>query len=109
MFVFVFLGGECWWVEIVCVLVSCLSYMLFDEFFVGIDFIVVGEIRELIGYLKFLGLGVLVMDYNVCEILDLIDWVYIIYDGEVFMEGILLEIVGNEDVWCVYLGDWFSF
>ncbi len=101
-------GGERRRVEIARALASRPSYMLLDEPLAGIDPIAVGEIRELIGHLKSLGLGVLVTDHNVRETLDLIDRAYIIYDGEVLMEGTPSEIVGNEDVRRVYLGERFS-
>ncbi len=101
-------GGERRRVEIARALASRPSYMLLDEPLAGIDPIVVGEIRELISHLKSLDLGVLVTDHNVRETLDLIDRAYIMHEGEVLMEGTPEEIVGNEEVRRVYLGDRFS-
>jgi len=76
--------------------------------FAGIDPIAVGDIRELVKHLKDRGLGVLITDHNVRETLDIIDRAYIIHDGAVLMEGSPEDIVGNEDVRRVYLGDRFS-
>ncbi|NVJ92380.1 MAG: LPS export ABC transporter ATP-binding protein, partial [Methylocystaceae bacterium] len=72
------------------------------------DPIAVGDIRELVKHLKDKGLGVLITDHNVRETLDIIDRAYIIHDGSVLMEGTPQDIVGNEDVRRVYLGDRFS-
>ena len=59
-------------------------------------------------HLKDRGIGVLITDHNVRDTLDIIDRAYIIHDGMVLMEGSPADIVGNEDVRRVYLGDQFS-
>ena len=82
--------------------------MLLDEPFAGIDPIAVGDIRDLVAHLKDRGIGVLITDHNVRETLDVIDRAYIIHDGMMLMEGLPSEIVGNEDVKRVYLGDRFN-
>ena len=82
--------------------------MFLDEPFAGIDPIALGEIRDLVMHLKDRGLGVLITDHNVRETLDVIDRAYIIYDGMVLTEGTPAEIVDNDDVRRVYLGDRFS-
>lgn len=105
--VMVLLGGECCWVEIVCCFVVNLLYFLLDEFFVGVDLIVVGEICGLVYDLKSCGIGVLIIDYNVCEIFEIVDCVYIFYDGYVLKFGMMVEIVEDVQVWCVYLGEIF--
>jgi lipopolysaccharide export system ATP-binding protein len=79
-----------------------------DEPFAGIDPIAVGDIRDLVAHLKDRGIGVLITDHNVRETLDVIDRAYIIHDGMMLMEGAPRDIVKNEDVRRVYLGDRFS-
>jgi len=101
-------GGERRRVEIARALASQPHFILLDEPFAGIDPIAVGDIRELVKHLKDRGLGVLITDHNVRETLDIIDRAYIIHDGAVLMEGQPRDIVGNEDVRRVYLGDRFS-
>lgn len=101
-------GGERRRVEIARALASRPHFVLLDEPLAGIDPIAVGDIRELITHLKDRGIGVLITDHNVRETLDIIDRAYIIHDGMVLMEGTPADIVGNEDVRRVYLGDRFS-
>jgi len=101
-------GGERRRVEIARALASQPHFILLDEPFAGIDPIAVGDIRELVKHLKDRGLGVLITDHNVRETLDIIDRAYIIHDGAVLMEGKPHDIVGNEDVRRVYLGERFS-
>jgi len=100
-------GGERRRVEIARALASQPSFMLLDEPLAGIDPIAVGEIRRLVAHLKDRGLGVLITDHNVRETLDLIDRAYIIHDGRVLKEGDPGEIVADEGVRRVYLGERF--
>ena len=95
-------------VEIARALASNPHFVLLDEPFAGIDPIAVGDIRDLVAHLKDRGIGVLITDHNVRETLDVIDRAYIIHDGIMLMEGVPSEIVGNEDVKRVYLGDRFN-
>ena len=101
-------GGERRRVEIARALASNPHFVLLDEPFAGIDPIAVGDIRDLVAQLKDRGIGVLITDHNVRETLDVIDRAYIIHDGMMLMEGAPTDIVGNEDVRRVYLGDRFS-
>ena len=101
-------GGERRRCEIARALASGPSYMLLDEPFAGIDPIAVGDIQELVRHLTQRGIGVLITDHNVRETLSLIDRAYIIYDGEVLTQGNPEEIIKNEDVRRVYLGDMFG-
>jgi lipopolysaccharide export system ATP-binding protein len=101
-------GGERRRVEIARALASRPSYMLLDEPFAGIDPIAIGDIRKLVRHLKSRGIGVLITDHNVRETLELIDRAYIIYEGQVLIEGRPDEIIANEEVRRVYLGDQFS-
>jgi lipopolysaccharide export system ATP-binding protein len=101
-------GGERRRCEIARALASRPSYMLLDEPFAGIDPIAVGDIQELVRHLTQRGIGVLITDHNVRETLSLIDRAYIIYDGQVLTQGNPAEIIANEDVRRVYLGDMFG-
>lgn len=101
-------GGERRRVEIARSLASNPHFVLLDEPFAGIDPIAVGDIRDLVAHLKDRGIGVLITDHNVRETLEVIDRAYIIHDGMMLMEGAPSDIVGNEDVRRVYLGDRFN-
>ena len=98
-------GGERRRVEIARALASEPSFMLLDEPFAGIDPLAIADIREVIGYLKQRGIGILITDHNVRETLDIIDRASIIAGGEVLFEGTPEEIVANPDVRRVYLGE----
>jgi lipopolysaccharide export system ATP-binding protein len=101
-------GGERRRVEIARALAARPQFMLLDEPLAGIDPIAVGDIRKLITYLKQRGIGVLITDHNVRDCLGIVDRAYILHDGRVLMEGSPEEIVANEDVRRVYLGEGFS-
>jgi lipopolysaccharide export system ATP-binding protein len=101
-------GGERRRCEIARALASGPSFMLLDEPFAGIDPIAVGDIQELVRHLTQRGIGVLITDHNVRETLSLIHRAYIIYDGQVLTQGKPEEIIANEDVRRVYLGDMFD-
>jgi lipopolysaccharide export system ATP-binding protein len=101
-------GGERRRCEIARALASRPSFMLLDEPFAGIDPIAVGDIQALVRHLTRRGIGVLITDHNVRETLNLIDRAYIIYDGNVLTQGTPEEIVNNDDVRRVYLGDMFG-
>lgn len=101
-------GGERRRVEIARALAGRPSFMLLDEPFAGIDPIAIGDIRALVSHLTKRGIGVLITDHNVRETLEMIDRAYIIHDGRVLTEGSPAEIIANEDVRRVYLGDQFT-
>jgi lipopolysaccharide export system ATP-binding protein len=101
-------GGERRRVEIARALATQPSYILLDEPLAGIDPIAVGEIRDLVAHLKDRGIGVLITDHNVRETLEIIDRAYIMHDGQLLMEGTPEEVVANEDVRRVYLGERFA-
>jgi lipopolysaccharide export system ATP-binding protein len=101
-------GGERRRVEIARALASKPSFILLDEPLAGIDPIAVEEVRALVKHLKDRGIGVLITDHNVRETLDVIDRAYIMHDGSVLMEGTPAEIVKNDEVRRVYLGERFS-
>jgi lipopolysaccharide export system ATP-binding protein len=100
-------GGERRRLEIARALATRPSYMLLDEPFAGIDPIAVGDIQALVRHLTERGIGVLITDHNVRETLGLTDRAYIIYSGEVLMEGQTEDIINNPDVRRLYLGEAF--
>jgi lipopolysaccharide export system ATP-binding protein len=100
-------GGERRRVEIARALATRPNFILLDEPLAGIDPIALSDIRDLVVHLKDRDIGVLITDHNVRETLDIIDRAYIIHDGMVLTEGTADEIIGNEDVQRVYLGNRF--
>ncbi len=101
-------GGERRRVEIARCLAADPKYVLLDEPFAGVDPIAVGEIRSLVADLKTRGIGVLITDHNVRETLDIVDRAYILHDGKVLMSGTAEEVVRDENVRRVYLGQSFK-
>jgi lipopolysaccharide export system ATP-binding protein len=101
-------GGERRRVEIARALASRPNYMLLDEPFAGIDPKAVVEIQRLVRRLTTRGIGVLITDHNVRETLALTDRSYIIYSGEVLMEGRKDDIVNDPEVRRLYLGEDFQ-
>lgn len=101
-------GGERRRCEIARLLASNPKYLLLDEPFAGVDPIAVGEIRTLVHDLKNRGIGVLITDHNVRETLEIVDRAYILHDGHVLMSGTTDEVVRDENVRRVYLGQNFS-
>jgi lipopolysaccharide export system ATP-binding protein len=101
-------GGERRRVEIARSLASKPDFILLDEPLAGIDPIAVADIKNLILHLKDRNIGVLITDHNVRETLGIVDRAYIIHDGKVLMEGESAEIVKNQDVRKLYLGENFS-
>ena len=100
-------GGERRRAEIARCLASNPSFVLLDEPFAGVDPIAVGDIRHLVSDLTERGIGVLITDHNVRETLEIVDRAYILHDGTVLMSGTADEVVADEDVRRVYLGDSF--
>lgn len=100
-------GGERRRVEIARCLAADPKYLLLDEPFAGVDPISVGDIRALVSDLKKRGIGVLITDHNVRETLEIVDRAYILHDGTVLMSGTPNDVVENENVRRVYLGDSF--
>ncbi|TNF59405.1 MAG: LPS export ABC transporter ATP-binding protein [Rhodobacteraceae bacterium] len=100
-------GGERRRVEIARCLAADPKYLLLDEPFAGVDPISVGDIRHLVADLRTRGIGVLITDHNVRETLEIVDRAYILHDGQVLMSGTPADVVENENVRRVYLGDNF--
>jgi len=101
-------GGERRRVEIARTLAGHPHFVLLDEPLAGIDPIAVHDIRELIIYLKEKNIGVLITDHNVRETLDIVDRAYIINEGMVLMEGSPSEIIADQNVRRIYLGETFK-
>jgi lipopolysaccharide export system ATP-binding protein len=100
-------GGERRRVEIARALAARPRFILLDEPFAGVDPIAVLEIQRIVRFLKERGIGVLITDHNVRETLGICDHAYIINEGVVLAAGRPEEIVGNETVRRVYLGEHF--
>ena len=101
-------GGQRRKVEIARTLAAKPKIILLDEPFAGIDPIALGEIKELVAHLKDKGVGVLITDHNVRETMGLIDRAVLIHEGSVLIEGKPEDIIKNDDVRRVYLGERFS-
>ena len=100
-------GGERRRCEIARALATDPHFILLDEPFAGVDPIAVIDIQKIIGFLREKGIGVLITDHNVRETLGICDRAYIITDGTVLASGKPEEIVYNESVRKVYLGEHF--
>lgn len=100
-------GGERRRAEIARCLASNPRYVLLDEPFAGVDPIAVGDIRHLVSDLKTRGIGVLITDHNVQETLAIVDRAYILHDGMIIKSGTAEEVVQDETVRRVYLGQSF--
>ncbi|MDO5072978.1 putative ABC transporter ATP-binding protein [Neisseria animaloris] len=102
-------GGERRRVEIARVLAMQPRFILLDEPFAGVDPIAVIDIQKIIEFLKSRGIGVLITDHNVRETLRICDRAYIISEGAVLASGHPEELVNNEQVRAVYLGENFNY
>ena len=100
-------GGERRRVEIARCLASEPEYILLDEPFAGIDPVAVGEIRDIVLALKDRGIGVLITDHNVRETLKIVDRAYILNEGRLLKSGTPDEVIQDENVRRVYLGEDF--
>ena len=102
-------GGERRRVEISRALATSPKFILLDEPFAGIDPIAVSDIQSIVSQLKNRGIGVLITDHNVRETLNITDRAYIINEGQIISSGSPHQIVQDEKVKQIYLGDQFSF
>jgi lipopolysaccharide export system ATP-binding protein len=101
-------GGERRRVEIARSIAIKPKYLLLDEPFAGIDPIAINEIKDIIFKLKESGLGILITDHNIKDVLPILDLCYIIYNGKVFAEGSPDELLSNPQVKKIYLGANFT-
>ncbi|MDR7866234.1 MAG: LPS export ABC transporter ATP-binding protein [Sporomusaceae bacterium] len=101
-------GGERRRVEIARSLATEPAFILLDEPFAGVDPIAVADIQEIIGFLRDRGIGVLITDHNVRETLSIVDYAYILNDGQTLICGDSATIAASEIARKFYLGDKFS-
>jgi lipopolysaccharide export system ATP-binding protein len=100
-------GGERRRAEIARALATDPKFLLLDEPFAGVDPISVGDIKAIINYLAQRGIGILITDHNVRETLDICQRAYIVNEGQLIAQGSSAEILDNELVKSVYLGENF--
>ena len=100
-------GGERRRVEIARALAMNPKFVLLDEPFAGVDPISVGDIKQIIRHLQRSGIGVLITDHNVGETLDICDKAFIVGNGHIIASGSAEEVISNEQVKKIYLGDDF--
>jgi lipopolysaccharide export system ATP-binding protein len=101
-------GGERRRVEIARALAMEPAFILLDEPFAGVDPISVNDIKQIIRHLRDKGIGVLITDHNVRETLDICEHAYIVGEGQVIAEGQASEIIANQQVRDIYLGEDFT-
>jgi len=101
-------GGERRRVEIARALAANPRFILLDEPFAGVDPISVSDIKKIIQHLKDRGIGVLITDHNVRETLDVCEHAYIVSHGQVIAQGTAEQILTNQQVRDVYLGEQFT-
>jgi lipopolysaccharide export system ATP-binding protein len=101
-------GGERRRVEIARALAADPAFILLDEPFAGVDPISVGDIKSIVKQLKNRGLGVLITDHNVRETLDICEKAYIVGNGHIIAEGSAEQVLSNQLVKDIYLGDDFK-
>jgi lipopolysaccharide export system ATP-binding protein len=100
-------GGEKRRLEVARVMINSPKIIMLDEPFVGIDPITVEDLKKIIKYLKGKGIGVLISDHNVRETLSIVDRAYLIYKGEVLIEGDANKLINDPKAREVYLGNEF--
>ncbi len=100
-------GGERRRVELGRALITSPSFMLLDEPFVGIDPKAVLRIQKIINTFKKKGIGILITDHNVRETLTITDRAYIMYNGEILLSGTTADLISDDQVKDLYLGETF--
>jgi lipopolysaccharide export system ATP-binding protein len=100
-------GGERRRVEIARALAANPKFILLDEPFAGVDPISVNDIKKIIQHLRDRGIGILITDHNVRETLDVCEKAYIVSQGELIAQGTAEQVLSNQKVKDVYLGEQF--
>ena len=100
-------GGERRRVEIARALAAKPEFILLDEPFAGVDPISVNDIKKIIQHLRDRGIGILITDHNVRETLDVCEKAYIVSHGELIAQGTAEQVLSNQKVRDVYLGEQF--
>ncbi|MCK5832158.1 LPS export ABC transporter ATP-binding protein [bacterium] len=101
-------GGERRRVEIARALVTEPKFLLLDEPFAGIDPIVVGDLQNVVRELAQKGLGILITDHNVSEVLRIVDRAYIVYEGSILISGNAETLIADPKAREIYLGENFK-
>jgi lipopolysaccharide export system ATP-binding protein len=101
-------GGERRRLEIARAMIRAPKFMLLDEPFAGVDPLAVDDIQSIVSGLKEQSIGVLISDHNVRETLSICDRAYLVYQGQVILEGTPQEIVDDAQARKLYLGEGFS-
>jgi|SRR5690554_194615 len=101
-------GGERRRVEIARALATNPAFILLDEPFAGVDPISVSDIQQIVRHLKDRGIGILITDHNVRETLGICEKAYIVSEGHIIAEGSSEQVLANQKVRKVYLGEHFS-
>lgn len=100
-------GGERRRIEIARALATEPDFILLDEPFAGVDPISVNDIKQIINHLRDRGIGVLITDHNVRDTLDICEKAFIVGEGHIIAAGTADDVLGNERVRQIYLGDQF--
>jgi lipopolysaccharide export system ATP-binding protein len=100
-------GGERRRVEIARALATEPDFIMLDEPFAGVDPISVSDIKDIINHLRDRGIGILITDHNVRDTLDICEKAYIVGEGRIIASGSAEDILNNEHVRRIYLGDRF--
>ena len=98
-------GGERRRTEIARALASSPKFLMLDEPFAGIDPIAIEEVKSSISLLKKMNIGIIITDHNVKEALSIVDFGYIIYNGQIIKSGSPKEIISDKFVKKIYLGE----
>ena len=101
-------GGERRRLEITRALVTKPKFLLLDEPFTGVDPIAIDDIQRIVEDLKDKGLGVLITDHNVRETLTITDRAYLLFEGQILIEGAAQDLVNDPEARELYLGKNFS-
>jgi lipopolysaccharide export system ATP-binding protein len=101
-------GGERRRIEIARALATEPDFILLDEPFAGVDPISVNDIKQIINHLRDRGIGVLITDHNVRDTLDICEKAYIVGEGHIIAAGSAEDVLSNERVRQIYLGDQFK-
>ena len=100
-------GGERRRIEIARALATEPDFILLDEPFAGVDPISVSDIKQIINHLRDRGIGILITDHNVRDTLDICEKAYIVGEGHIIASGSTEDVLNNEHVRQVYLGEQF--